>query len=131
MVEANQCSAHKSNDETTIFFLELHLLCSKDEQGTLLLLDKGKYQAHSVCIDNVGTLFSKLSRNIKERMHNLKSQQFSGAEIIDTLLSKSDRKNIATIEIRARKSALKYHSKRESEEAKDFSLKDAAKDEVN
>ncbi|KAL3847756.1 hypothetical protein ACJMK2_018650 [Sinanodonta woodiana] len=131
MVEANQCYAHKSNDETTVFFPELHYLWSTDEQGTLLLFEKGKYQAHSVSIDNVETLFPKLSRNIKERVHNLKSQQFSGAEIVDTLLSKSDRKNIATIEIRARKNALKYDSKRKSEEAKDFSLKDAAKDEIN
>ncbi|KAL3848452.1 hypothetical protein ACJMK2_019309 [Sinanodonta woodiana] len=131
MVETNQCHAHKSNDETTILFPELHYLWSKDEQGTLLLFEKGKYQAHGASIDNVEALLPELSPNIKERLNTIKSEQFSGSEIFDTLLSKSDRSKIATIEKRARQKALKVDSKRRSEEAKDLSLKDAAKDEIN
>ncbi|KAK3584754.1 hypothetical protein CHS0354_002274 [Potamilus streckersoni] len=131
MVEANQCYAHNSNDDITIFFPELHYLWSKDKQGTLMLFDKGKYQAHGTSIDNIEDLFPKLSRDIRDRLNYLNSQQFSGVEIIDTLLSKDNRKNIATIEINARKIAIKNESERKSEAAKDMSLKDASKDEMN
>ncbi|KAL3847696.1 hypothetical protein ACJMK2_018593 [Sinanodonta woodiana] len=114
MAEANQCYAHTSSDETTIFFPELHYLLSKDKQGTLMLFDKGKYQAQSVSLGSIEDLFPKLSSSIKYRLNGLKSEQFSGATIIETLLSKADRR-ITTI----------------VREAKDFALKDAAKDEIN
>ncbi|KAL3847695.1 hypothetical protein ACJMK2_018592 [Sinanodonta woodiana] len=59
MAEANQCYAHTSSDETTIFFPEFHYLLSKDKQGTLMLFDKGKYQAQSVSLGSIEDLFPK------------------------------------------------------------------------
>ncbi|KAL3847703.1 hypothetical protein ACJMK2_018600 [Sinanodonta woodiana] len=104
---------------------------SKDKQGTHMLFDKGKYQAHSVSVDNVEDLFPKLRRKIKVMLNGLKSGQFSGAEIIATLLPRAVRESIETIEIHVRNKALENEGKRMSEEAKNFALKDAAKDEIN
>ncbi|KAL3847757.1 hypothetical protein ACJMK2_018651 [Sinanodonta woodiana] len=130
MVEANKCYAKQAEKETTIYIPELHYLWSKDKQGTLMLFDKGKYQVDSNTIDNVEDLFPKLSEEIKNRLNGLKLKQFSGGEIIETLLTTKDRKIIAAIEHKARTLALKEESKRKSEKAKDSSLKDAAKDEM-
>ncbi|KAL3847765.1 hypothetical protein ACJMK2_018659 [Sinanodonta woodiana] len=130
MVEANKCYAKQAKKETTIYIPELHYLWSKDRQGTLMLFDKGKYQVHSNTIDNVEDLFPKLSEEIKNRLNVLKLKQFSGGEIIETLLTTKYRNIIAAVEHKARTLALKKESKRKSEEAKDSSLKDAAKDEM-
>ncbi|KAL3880793.1 hypothetical protein ACJMK2_033004 [Sinanodonta woodiana] len=128
VVETNQCSSYNSKYERVVFFPELQYVWSEDTQGTLLIFDKGKYELYGIPVDHTENLFPNLDEKINDQLISLKAQQFSGTEIIKTLFSTGDKKLVkkAAVEI-----AKKEEQLRKSQQGKDISLKDSAKDEMN